>query len=356
MFSLRFVLLFYVLSSVLVSMNAEAEFVPAKRIYKSQGLHPDLVRRSSRVSFSYDSGAVEVAYMVNKNGQVSDVRVLKSTQEKFEKHAIELVRNYTFDPAQLGSIPTSSIVRETIVFLLDRSKIANTNWFHSNEGNSQDDRVSGLLAVFHESVSDQDQAQAETVLVSMRNIRSRSFDRLVQMELAQLLFSEVFNEPQLRFDSLQTLHWLQGLKYEGKKDLDAQTRLVIRVNLLTELINRSRYVEAIELYESMSKEEQVIRKFASAVEEIQQIQKSADPIQQSVLISDSGDGHHRLFKRSFSVELESGNLDQIELRCDTKFTRIEFEPDKTYAVPKRWGDCLLSLLGAPGTKGTLLEQ
>ncbi len=287
---------------------------------------------------------------------VRDVGVLRSTNTDFEEVAMKSVLNERYIPARVVGKNVDSHLVKTIVFDLYSEPESIRKFDIVVDGMKKDRSLLELHSVFMKKIEGLDRTGALSILESMNNLRSKSIGRIVNLALVRLQYSEAFSEPELRFKLLQELDWLQRLDYEGKKDLDAQTRLVIRVNLLTELINRSRYVEAIELYESMSKEEQVIRKFASAIEEIQQIQKSADPIQQSVLISDSGDGHHRLFKRSFSVELESGNLDQIELRCDTKFTRIEFEPDKTYAVPKRWGDCLLSLLGAPGTKGILLEK
>ncbi|RBP51042.1 hypothetical protein DFR28_102461 [Arenicella xantha] len=57
----------------------------------------------------------------------------------------------------------------------------------------------------------------------------------------------------------------------------------------------------------------------------------------------------------FTVDQVSGQLDELVFRCDAKFYRMEFIMDQDCELTESWGQRLVQLNGAAGTKMRLIE-
>ena len=65
---------------------------------------------------------------------------------------------------------------------------------------------------------------------------------------------------------------------------------------------------------------------------------------------------YMLFKKRFQIAVTNGELAEIKLRCDKQYVFFRYEPDIQYRVSDRHGNCGVELVGAPGTKFSLVQS
>ncbi|MDR1789240.1 MAG: TonB family protein [Opitutaceae bacterium] len=99
---------------------ASKERVPVKLMARPEGT-PTLVRQPfikypAAMSQSGLTGRVEVAFTVNRNGDVENPRIVRANNPGFEKAALEAVLSAKYKPATRDGKPVSQEVRQTVDF------------------------------------------------------------------------------------------------------------------------------------------------------------------------------------------------------------------------------------------------
>jgi protein TonB len=79
-------------------------------IHREQPLYPQLALRA------HMQGSVTVQCIVNRSGEIRDVRVVHSTFGAFEQSAVEAVRRWRFTPGMLAGKPVDTIFELTVNF------------------------------------------------------------------------------------------------------------------------------------------------------------------------------------------------------------------------------------------------
>jgi hypothetical protein len=64
----------------------------------------------------------------------------------------------------------------------------------------------------------------------------------------------------------------------------------------------------------------------------------------------------QLFTSRFQIEVDSGRVSEIKLRCDKKYVFFKYEPGVQYTVSEKYGACGMELVGDPGTKFRLIQS
>ncbi len=65
------------------------------------------------------TGTVTVLFVIDEEGRVRDPRVDESTHREFERHALDAVRQWRFEPGVKDGRPVPTLVRTPIEFTLD---------------------------------------------------------------------------------------------------------------------------------------------------------------------------------------------------------------------------------------------
>ena len=93
--------------------KSEADFVKPKPVDLIDPKYPSFLKQAGF------SGEVDVTYVVNVEGRVTEVVANKSTHPAFEDTALRAVKEWRFVPATIHGQPVSSRAMQRIVFTLD---------------------------------------------------------------------------------------------------------------------------------------------------------------------------------------------------------------------------------------------
>lgn len=93
-----------------------------------------------------------------------------------------------------------------------------------------------------------------------------------------------------------------------------------------------------------------------AVDQIKALQQNSTPYPVAGTIGDSNSWFIPLFKKRFEVEVVSGKLAEIKLRCDKDYVLFKYEPQMRYKVADRLNECQMEVIGDPGTTFTLIQS
>lgn len=354
-------LIVFLVSSLMIestlALGEELNFSLPQLISKAEIPHPDMAYNEREDNASYDSGIVELIYMVDEQGNPAEISVLRSSLEKFEAAAIETIQTHSYQPATLNGKPVSSMMTSSIVFEINRRSIAFDRWYLRNEGLKQDEEFSRLFKKLKNELAktDHDLETLNELLAVMSDLKSRSFIRLVNISLAKLQLAETFDLADERIVALQELLWYEAAEYEGKKS-DPSSLSTIRKSLLKLLINSGHYSESLSLYaEVVAYDPSIKTEFSNYITQIEMLKKDDSTVGRIVGIPVSGKTGVPLLKRTFTFDNINGRLDSIKLRCGTKFAKLAFKVNAEYHVPSNWGACNLEIIGESETIAQLLE-
>ena len=68
-----------------------------------------------------------------------------------------------------------------------------------------------------------------------------------------------------------------------------------------------------------------------------------------------GEWFLHLFKRHFRAEVTDGFISQVKLRCQKHYVSFTFDAKLSYDVASKDGDCYMEMIGAPGTRFSLVQ-
>jgi len=346
-----------ILLPAVVSANS-TDFSPAKLLSNERLRHPDQHYNQRNQNASYDSGVVELIYIVDKLGRPMHISVIRSTMPKFEQAAIDTIKTYRYQPAVLAGQAIQSVHKTNIVFELNRTSIGFDRWYLRDEGKQQDEQFSKLYKKLKKALraKNPDFEKSESLLKKMTKIRSRSFSRLVNMNLAALEFAETFNRPKQQLSALSNLVWLDEISYEGKQQNNSTSMSRVRSGLINLLIKYGRNAEAEAIYQRYVESDELIReKFAVIISQIEAIKLGEQAVARTEQISASGNTHFLLLKRRFTLDQVDGEIDAIQLRCSKKFSTLDYQQNAEYMLPSAWGQCFVEVLGKAQSAFRVLE-
>jgi len=124
------------------------------------------------------------------------------------------------------------------------------------------------------------------------------------------------------------------------------------------LVDAKRYVAAKRVYEKAlktSKDDLLLSKIKGVVDQIDTLIDAGKPIKRKGVIRGRQLWNHGLVYNQFSIVDVSGDIDELQIRCDLKVTVYDFKPNNTWSIPANWGKCSVLLDGEKGTTLSLIE-
>lgn len=298
----------------------------------------------------YQEGWVLLNFAVNEKGKVKDVVVVDSSGNRyFEKSARKTVKKWRYEPAQKNGEPVyacQNLVR--VDYSLSQPTRAATEEFIS--------LYSGIFDAIEKG--DTDSARKKVTKINQRdawNFTEISYANQASLAFAQYDRDLLMQEYYAR-QSLQEFHNHDEINYE---------QLFIVLVALETYAQNGAFHDAQKLYRIYFKEDKVLPTDAESQAVIAKAEKImtlvAEKIEEAVLLRTAqvnhfGVAHHTLLRNKFSIAQIQGGIDNVEVRCDSKFAEMELAPDEVVEIPASWGKCGITIHGDDKTTLKIYEH
>ncbi|MFC3120308.1 TonB family protein [Agaribacter flavus] len=101
--------------------------------------------------------------------------------------------------------------------------------------------------------------------------------------------------------------------------------------------------------------EDILAPLNSYIEKINSLIQSEQNIIVKRSLSDEGKNFHYLVRNKFGFTKIEGQLDSVEVRCDSHHEKFTVALDHTWNIPESWGSCRVLVEGKAGTAFSLVE-
>ena len=270
--------------------------------------------------------------MIDPKGKPYEVSVLDSSGNPvIDRAAVKAVDKMTFQPADRAGTPIDSSLTFKMVFTQELPKGASREFIST-------------IKRFDEAIQAGDRAAADAQLAKLT---------------AQNLYEDAYKGyGQYRYD----LKW--GTEADQLKDLrraiageknDHYLSRALFADALTAkfaLEVRSKdYGSALDTWETLRPivPDELASALQRTVYEINALKNSHETLRLPAQIGPGTSWHGNLFRRRFSLSITRGAVSEIKLRCKKQYVFFRFEPDIEYTVNSGAGDCLIEVVGDPGT-------
>jgi hypothetical protein len=143
----------------------------------------------------------------------------------------------------------------------------------------------------------------------------------------------------------------------GPRFLDRKTFIDVYSAAMRYELKASRYGTALEMWEHLQKlgAKQVIKQWQPLMDQIVALRETNQPVTQTERIRKGTSWYGTLFRNRFTIEVVSGRVAEIKLRCRTKYLLFPFEPDIEYRVGGTNEPCSIEVIGDSGTSFRLIH-
>lgn len=336
-------------------------YSPAKIQTSSKPVYP-IDRFKNNAETSVDDGQVEVHFMINADGTTAHPIVVRFSIQRFVEPTLRALAKRTYQPATMNGAPVASMQRETFLFTLSASDLSNnrgsTRSFAGVRDNGVPDGYQSYYDQFTKELTRQtpSQEQASNLLEKMIGLKHQSFYSLAYHSLARYRFAEQFQGRTEKIAALKDLVWYDPQVKEKHQILQGDLKDAIWTTLLKEQIEAGHYANALYTYSQIKKFRAEPLPFEETIQQISDLKQSDKAVARIVTLNTHGYDYMPLFKRHFTLADIKGEFSQFVLRCDAKYTELNYQQDAQYKIPTSWGECYLQIIGAPTSSATLLMQ
>ena len=316
-------------------------FTPAKPLKRVDPKYPSQAIRKGR------EGWVRLSYVIDEEGRVKDPVVEDFFgSPSFKRSALSAVKKWQYNPAIKDGEPTQQCHQAVQMDFAISGKSGATRKFikaykvadeHFNAGDvdAADEALKELLAW------DTLNRYENTWLLNLEShIASKQGD--VERE-AQSLTRLLASNGSKRFNNMVFDEDYVAYALQRKIILDAQ---------------RGYYAEALKSYttlQDMEAQETRIGEIAPLISQIEESIASEQNLTVPVTIGSDGNWFHTLVRSKFAFGNIQGELDTVEVRCDTHREKFTVAEAHVWQIPNSWGQCQVMVKGDSETKFDLIE-
>lgn len=318
-----------------------SSFIPAKTKKRINPKFPSLAAREGA------EGWVQMSYVIDEDGRVKDPVIEDASGNKsFNKEALKAIKKWQFEPALKNGEPTQQC-HQTIQFdfVLDGnmgasdSFISSYQQFFAHIEANQVDKAEKIVSSLHELenlnryenawLSNMDGIVAGKLKDDEREMSSIA--RAIasgggSKHIKQVFDDEYFGYLHQRLLMLQGLNGLYGAALKTLEKIEA-------------LSNADALMPPIE-------------KILAGIKEHLSSQRN---LLVDLTLNDEGHYFHRLARNQFAFVSIDGQLNTVEVRCDSHYESFTIAIDHIWKIPKSWGQCQLLIKGHENTRFNLVE-
>tara|TARA_B100000482_G_scaffold68055_1_gene47833 strand:- start:846 stop:2024 length:1179 start_codon:yes stop_codon:yes gene_type:complete len=316
-------------------------FTPAKPLKRVDPKYPSQAIRKGR------EGWVRLSYVIDEEGRVKDPVVEDFFgSPSFKRSALSAVKKWQYNPAIKDGEPTQQCHQAVQMDFAISGKSGATRKFikaykdaderfNAGDVDAADEALKELLAW------DTLNRYENTWLLNLEShIASKQGD--VERE-AQSLTRLLASNGSKRFNNMVFDEDYVAYALQRKIILDAQ---------------RGYYAEALKSYttlQDMEAQETRIGEIAPLISQIEESIASEQNLTVPVTIGSDGNWFHTLVRSKFAFGNIQGELDTVEVRCDTHREKFTVAEAHVWQIPNSWGQCQVMVKGDSETKFDLIE-
>ena len=321
-------------------------YSPPRVISKATPQYPWNALHKSR------EGWVQMHFMVDTSGRPYEIAVTDSVGDRvFQMAAVRALEESTFDPARL-----------------DGKAIDAGHSIYYDFKKRRDARARRWFARIHKStmqaIEAGDREEADRLLGQLMSVADRNWS-IRRMGVQNLVEDAYFHVAKYAY------HAKWGEKRQQLDALDRAVRHVaaerrvpellylsmhrVRFRLLVETRDYRRAIETYEMIAEQPVDEAVLTPMRETVEQLETVRLDDSAYSVPGDFGDRFSWSFSLFKDEFLFEDVAGQVEEIKLRCATKFLFHRFHPNTRYHVEQHYHPCHLELIGDPGTTFTLTQ-
>ena len=316
-------------------------FTPATPLKRVDPRYPSQAIRKGR------EGWVRLSYVIDEEGRVKDPVVEDFFgSPSFKRSALSAVKKWQYNPAIKDGEPTQQCHQAVQMDFAISGKSGATRKFikaykdaderfNAGDVDAADEALKKLLAW------DTLNRYENTWLLNLEShIASKQGD--VERE-AQSLTRLLASNGSKRFNNMVFDEDYVAYALQRKIILDAQ---------------RGYYAEALKSYttlQDMEAQETRIGEIAPLISQIEESIASEQNLTVPVTIGSDGNWFHTLVRSKFAFGNIQGELDTVEVRCDTHREKFTVAEAHVWQIPSSWGQCQVMVKGDSETKFDLIE-
>lgn len=316
-------------------------FTPATPLERVNPRYPTTAVRKGR------EGWVRLSYVIDEEGRVKDPVVEDFFgSPSFKRSALSAVKKWQYNPALKDGEPTQQCHQAVqLDFAIDGKTGATRKFIKAYKNVDEIFKAGNIEAA--------DEALKELL----------SWDTLNRYENAWLLNleSQIAREQsdiEREAKSLTRLLSSNGQKrFNNAVFDDDYVAYVLQRKILLDA-QRGYYAEALKSYsrlQEMDDQQKRIEETAAIINQIETFIASEKNLQVPVSMGDNGRWFHTLVRNQFAFNNIQGELDTVEVRCDSHREKFTVAEAHVWHIPQSWGQCQVMVKGDSETTFDLVE-
>ena len=284
-------------------------------------------------------GWVQLNMMIDPKGKPYEVMVMDSSgNPAFEKAALKVVNQMGFTPARRGDTPIDSSYMLKMKFAIK----------HLAKGASRDFVTSYRRLTTAITAGDKAAADAVLPKLNAQNLYEEAFEHY-----GRYFYFLKWGTPADQIKELRLA--IAGEKRPEYLPKDAFTlALIAMFTLQAKDQDFGSALDTWKILEPLAPKEQrdALTKVA---EEIKALQQSTRPLHLPGVIGENTTSSTKLFRNRFSIDVTSGAISEIKLRCEKQYLFFKYQPGLEYTIGRHKDQCDIEIIGDPGTKFVLAQ-
>ncbi len=284
-------------------------------------------------------GWVVLNMMIDPHGKPYEVMVQDSSgNPSFEKAALKAVNQVTFAPAHRGDTPIDSSFTFKFKFAMREPQKGASPEFIAK------------YKRFTHAVVAGDKVAADAILPTLvgENL----------YELAFQHYSRAYYFQKWGTPAEQLRELVLAVAGEKRPDYLPKDAFVTALTAIISLqLKAQDYGSALDTWSVLEPLVPPERraKFTSAVDQIKALQSGSQPLRYAAEIGERGSAETMLFRNRFGIDVVTGSVEEIKLRCAKQYLFFKYQPGVDYSIGKAKDQCSIEIVGQPGTKFFLTQ-
>ena len=291
--------------------------------------------------FDENEGWVTMNFMVDPSGKPYEISVADSTGNKrFEEIAVKTASEWRFQPATLNGLPIDAGHQVKVTFRL-------TDGVDGARG----DFVRAYRKAVR-AIEAKDRAAADEALAKLKitNLYEDAFANIARFSYAREWLDKAHQLGALQ----RAIAHEQSESYLPKATF--RKALVAMLQLQVEMQDYAGFLDTWETAQKSGVPSETLAYWEPTIAKVKALRSDDRAYAVNAAFGDATSWHYKLYKKHFRMEVKSGRLAEIKLRCEKRYVFFRFDPTLQYAINERFGSCEMEAIGDPGTQFVLIQS
>jgi TonB family protein len=284
-------------------------------------------------------GWVIVEMMIDPEGKPYELSVADSTGNPvFEKAALEKMAKSRFQPATMNGTPIHAGTHVKVQFQL------------SGEAGMR----AAFAKLYKDALKAIEQGERESADSRLARLEARNLYEYAYRGIAQYMYCRKWCDESQQLAALRrAIAGETTARYLSKEVFASMLQAMLSLEIRVQ-----DYARALQTWETLNEnglDDATRAKWQKSIEQIETLRTSDKAYAVAGDFGEQSSWFFDLLKRKFQVEVASGSIAEIKLRCDRQYVFFHFDPTLQYSVTGNDQGCSLEMVGQPGTKFRLIQ-